>query len=284
MVAVEAAEDKAVLRQSRFRPAGDALGHAAMGIVALVAVGKIGDLLGIETAILIGNDDAVGEQIVDISCAHSAGVAKIMDLNRCRTQGKDSRTCAAGIAFQIDGDVDFHRAQFRGDLCIALGAHIEEAVEGRFQSFPHIAFIVGPKRDGKGLKPLPIMMFEHARHQECRRMRIEIGGKIGDADLVVGIALISPQGRGRFGISIGRKNPRGLQLFQGGCGDRQVAERMDDACAGAQRRCDLRPRVVQFAPIAAMQPRMHQETARIGIIGIEGEQCLAIARGFLEPL
>jgi len=52
-----------------------------------------------------------------------------MDLNGRRAQSKDSGARAARISLQIDCDIDFHRAQFRRDMRIALGAHVEEAVE-----------------------------------------------------------------------------------------------------------------------------------------------------------
>src|SRR5258706_13725834 len=96
---------------------------------------------------------------------------------------------------------------------IAAGAHIEKAVEGSFQTRTDIALVVGPERDREGLKPFPIVMFEYAGHQERRRMRIEISGQVCDADLVVMIALPSPQRDGRFGMKIACENPRRLQLF-----------------------------------------------------------------------
>src|SRR5256885_1471670 len=98
---------------------------------------------------------------------------------------------------------------------IAVGTHIEKAIEGSFQTRTHIALVVGPERDREGLKPFPIVMFEYAGHQERRRMRIEISRQVCDADLVVVIALPSPQSGGRFGVKIACENPRGLQLLLG---------------------------------------------------------------------
>jgi len=43
--------------------------------------------------------------------------------------GKDSRTGMFGEPHQIDGDVDFHGTQERGDLEIALASNIEKAIE-----------------------------------------------------------------------------------------------------------------------------------------------------------
>src|SRR5258708_39370548 len=102
---------------------------------------------------------------------------------------------------------------------IAVGADIEKAVERSFQTLTDIALVVGPERDREGLKPFPIVLFEYAGHQERRRMRIEISGQVCDADLVVVIALSSPQRGGRFGIKIACENPRGLQLLLGRVGD-----------------------------------------------------------------
>ena len=140
-----------------------------------------------------------------------------MELNGGGAQSEDAGTRASGISLEVDRDVDFHGAQSCRHLRIALCPHIDEAIECGFQPHAHVALIIGPEGEGIGLEFFPIPMLEHARHQEGGGMRVKIGREIGDADLVVAIALASPQRLRRFGIEPARENLRSVQLLLWRC-------------------------------------------------------------------
>src|SRR6185436_5075222 len=82
VIVVEAAEDKTPIRQPRFGPHRHARYDLPLAVIALIGVRQICDLLGVETAVLGGDDRAIGDDIVYVIDAHRTREAEMMGLYR----------------------------------------------------------------------------------------------------------------------------------------------------------------------------------------------------------
>lgn len=72
----------------------------------------------------------IGNDIVDLSHAHCAGVAKIIDLDRRRASRVDAAARTLGEAHEIDQDVDASLFEQFDDLRIRQAARLDKSVEG----------------------------------------------------------------------------------------------------------------------------------------------------------
>ena len=103
--------------RSRFRAGPPRRGSAsrsaiaALRIVGGVAVGQVDDLLAVARALLVRNDEAVGDDVVDVVGAHRARIAQVVDLDRRRPGARIPGRSIAGEALQVDRDVDLHVAR-----------------------------------------------------------------------------------------------------------------------------------------------------------------------------
>ena len=120
--------------------------------------------------LFLRNYDVVSDQVIDVRRAHCAWITEITDLQWCGTLREDSCSAVFRVAFEIDGDVDFHPAQQRGDLGITVFADIDELFECAFDAGAQIAAVVRPVRNRDRVETAAIVVFEHARHQ--RRCRV----------------------------------------------------------------------------------------------------------------
>jgi hypothetical protein len=143
-------------------------------------------------AVLVRDDEAVGDDVVDEGHAHRPGIAEVMRLHGRRPQGENSGAPFARVAVEVDDDVDFQLAQGRGDHGIAPGLQIDEAVERSLDAPPHLAFIVWPQRNRRRLEARPVVMLEAADDHFRHHMIAEIRREIGDPQLVVAIAFAAP--------------------------------------------------------------------------------------------
>ena len=121
-----------------FRP------HRRFRSVGKKVSGKYDNFLAVVNLMLLGNDDAVGDDVVQERHAHRASENQDNLPARAPADGQDCRAFISGIPVEINCDVDFHLAQYRGDLGIALGLHIDEPVERCFDPPTRIASIVRP--------------------------------------------------------------------------------------------------------------------------------------------
>ncbi len=68
------------------------------------------DLLAPERLLIEGQDDLVGDHIVDEIGARGAGEYKIAHLNGRRPMRENAETSMLGVALKINGDVDLKLA------------------------------------------------------------------------------------------------------------------------------------------------------------------------------
>jgi hypothetical protein len=117
------------------------------------------------------------------------------DLDRRRPEGEDAHPAVLGIALEIARNVDVQRAHQPGDLAVALGADIDEALETLRQA-PAIG-VAGIAAEGqrRDLETRPVMSLEQPGHQMRGGVVVEIGGKIGEADTTVPIPPALPERR-----------------------------------------------------------------------------------------
>src|SRR5437763_826898 len=106
--------------------------------------------------------------------------------------GEDPGATVSRVAVQVDYDVDFQSPQQLGDLGIAHGLNIDEAVKCSCDPPAHYASVVRTQRNSGYLKTRPVMMFKAASRSVREHMVAEIRRAIGNPDLVVGISLATP--------------------------------------------------------------------------------------------
>ena len=102
----------------------------ALVVVALEAIGQMDDLLGVVRARRFGDDEVVGDDVVDVGRPHAAGVAKVIDLHRRRLGREDGGPGVLRVAGEIDSDVDLLFAQQSSHFVVAERRGIDEMLEG----------------------------------------------------------------------------------------------------------------------------------------------------------
>src|SRR4030095_10335965 len=112
----------------------------------------------------------------------------------------------------------------RGDVEVALGPDVDELIKGRCHPLADVAVACGTEGEANRLEPALVVVLEYARDEKRDGMRAEIGGEIGDADLVVGIAFALPQARGAALHGFGACDARATELIGGRWRDDQIAE------------------------------------------------------------
>ena len=135
----------------------------------------------------------VGNDVVDEVGAARSREAEIVDLDGRRPEGEDLGPAMLAESREVDRDVDLHPAHALSDIEVALVAHIDEVVEGGRHALADLAVALQGRTRGRWSRSAAlVVMLEHARDEECHRVRTEVGGKIGDANLVVRVALALP--------------------------------------------------------------------------------------------
>ncbi len=230
----------------------------------------------------LGNDDAIGDNVIHERRAHGAGEAEVIDLQRAWPQREDVDAFAADITIEIDQDVDFALAD---GLCrgrIGLPRYIRDRIESGGKPLPHGTVVVDATVEGVNLEPALIVRLEKTRHEVGRRVGAEFARDITEADLVVTIALSTPKRLARrmvggenlgAGFEIGRRSGNHL-------------EGEGPAYAPALAHALLHGLCLRFeiAPIAAMQARVDEMPARIRIFGIEAQYLLIVGDRLLVAL
>ena len=121
---------------------------------------QLHDLLAVEFEMLFWDHYRIGEDVIDIGCAHGPREAQVVDLDGGGTQGKDAGAAVLGETLEIDGDVDLMLPCQGGDVLVAVIGHIEKAVEGFDQSRPHIVLPVGAEGKGEDLEAATVVSLE----------------------------------------------------------------------------------------------------------------------------
>src|SRR5215831_12516055 len=107
--------------------------------------------------------DRVGEDVVDVICAHGAGKTEMVHLHGCRSPGKDPCPCSFREAHQVNGNIDFHTSHHSGDVRIAFVANVDEMLKCRLESGAHLAPVVTAKGERDRLEAFLVEVLEHAR-------------------------------------------------------------------------------------------------------------------------
>ena len=171
------------------------------------------------------------------------------------------------MRIEVDGDVDFKRAEKFRDLTVGLVAGVDEAIEGMHDALMQEAAVAGLGGNGNSLESRPVVLLEQSDHQLGGRVLAEIGADIGETNAVVRVALAPPE---RFAgrIFAGAPRPCAGELVRRAHGDRQGLERSRRRLAIADIRDKPRPVGLDPHPIAGMHPRMHQIAKDVVEIGL----------------
>ena len=128
------------------------------------------------------------------------------------------------------------------------------------------------------------MVLEHARHQGCDRVMVEVGRKIGQPDALVAVAFAAPQRILRRGIFVRGGRARTGKLIAPRVRQREALKRDHHAFSRQQaggERCSV---AVQVPPIAGMEPAEGESPACIRRVGIEPQQGFIVQRRlFVAP-
>src|SRR6516165_8022764 len=99
---IEAAEDKARLRQSGLLPSWRQLRNPPFAVVDLIAIRQVDDLISVERLMLEGRYRLVSNDVVKLARAQRSWRAGIIHLNRRGTQSENLRSCIFRKPHQIN--------------------------------------------------------------------------------------------------------------------------------------------------------------------------------------
>ena len=75
-------------------------------------------------------DDGVADQVVDVVGPGAAGKAEKGGRHRCWPPGEDADPVAAGVALEVDQEVDRVGADALGNVAVAAAAQVDEVFAG----------------------------------------------------------------------------------------------------------------------------------------------------------
>src|SRR5262249_46589896 len=162
-----------------------------------------GDLLAVKRVLVLRDHGSVGDEVIDAIEPHGAGKSEITCLNGRGPKRENARPALAGVAREINDDVDFHLANAGRNPLVIVALDVDKAVERCFETGSHCAPFFGPERERDGLETRAVVMLEDGRCQTGDRMIAEIGREITEPDLVVPIALATPQSCARLVFVMG---------------------------------------------------------------------------------
>ena len=159
-VVVEAAEHEGIVGQVVLCSGLFAAGNDAATVVDLVGIRHVGDFFSVMLSRLGRHHDGVGDEVIDKVGAHGAGVTQIVDLKRGRARRQRLGARAAGVALEVDGDVDLKGVREFGDFLVAVLAYLVKLIEGCANPLAHFVFFVRAKRKCDQLEARFVMLFE----------------------------------------------------------------------------------------------------------------------------
>src|SRR6476661_1482462 len=89
VVVIEATEDEMTVGNSALFPGEHFFRNVSLAVVRLVAVRKVDDFFRIPALLRQGNNNGIGNDVINIVCAHGAGKSEIVDLDRRGPASKD---------------------------------------------------------------------------------------------------------------------------------------------------------------------------------------------------
>ena len=281
VVVVEAAEHECSLGQPQRRPRGRAFGDRARRRVRLVAVGQERDALAVERLVPGADDGGIGDEVVDVGCAHRSRIAEVVDLDGRGPAREDARAAAGGEPLKVDGDVGPEIAQPAGDRVVGMHGDVEEPLHGALDP-PAPGVRRGGAVGNRGdLEARAVVPLEDLREEVRGRVVLEVGRQVRHAQPV-----IRPPRHGSW-LRQGRKAVlhEGLRALQAvgegrGCGDER--ERVGRRLAGAHALEGRRDRAVEPLPGAETHAQVQAVAVGRGQVGIDRDRLGAGVAGFLE--
>src|SRR5262249_15880274 len=130
--------------------------------------------LGIVWLSVQRQNDCVGDNVVDEVRAHGARKNREIHLDRRRPKSKYSGSRATVMPLQVHSDIDAEVIEKPRDVPVALGAYIEDRVEGRGDPRPDFAAVMGTVRNSDPLELRAIVQLDQFDGHLRRRMPAEI--------------------------------------------------------------------------------------------------------------
>src|SRR5215510_2348668 len=184
LIAVEAAEDEGLFRQSGFAPRRDARRNSPLGVIDLDAFRKPHDMLAVEYVMATRQHDFVSDQVVDEVSTHRRKKTDVGRLDRCWTESENVWSRALGISAEINENVHIELMQELGNLVVSLSGNVQEAIKGTGHACTDLAAVISPDGNAKDIKAISIVQLEQLDRQHADRMVAEVCRKIGQLDLV----------------------------------------------------------------------------------------------------
>ena len=91
------------------------------------------DVLGIVGLLIEGEDDCVGDDVVDEVRPCGARKSEIGHLDWCRTKCQDAETSVLRMTVKVDSDIDLKIVEEPRDVLVALHSDIDELVKAHRQ-------------------------------------------------------------------------------------------------------------------------------------------------------
>ncbi len=98
-------------------------------------------------------------------------------------------------ALEIDGDLDLTLPNELRNLPVAVRADLDKVLAGAFDSAAHARILLRTERYRGHFKARSVVLLEQAGHEICRRVVMQIGREIGNANALVRIGFTAPQRR-----------------------------------------------------------------------------------------
>ena len=108
---------------------------------------QINHLLAVIEVMFLRNDHAIRDNVIYARHCRRARIAQVTHLHRRGPVEQDLPPVLAGIAIEIDQDVDFELTDRAGNLGIAHGMSVHEPVKRAGDAPAHGASVVGSDRN-----------------------------------------------------------------------------------------------------------------------------------------
>ncbi|MCY1169700.1 hypothetical protein D9M73_97480 [compost metagenome] len=264
----------------------------------MIAPRHIHDFLGKAVSALWGNDDLIGDEIIDKVRPRCTRIPKIADLDRCRALGKDADTAVLRIPLKVDGNVDLQIARPFCHRPVFTQLNVLECVEARPCAGDPSVLAAAAEAESRKLKPITIMLFQRLDQEVHGCMIEEVCGKIADPDLVACGTAKDGGGLGRSRYQISQV-ARGAGVELGIIHERQDGKGRRVGIARLDRPADPLQPVREVVPLAKLHPgkqsigcEFHVRTQRGGLIesgngfgmpshGHQGLTALSVRKGIV---
>ena len=251
----------------------------ALGVADLEAVGEVERLFGEEPGRILGDEVAVGDDVIDPGQTGAPGEAEVGHLHRGRTVGEDQRPGARGEPLQVDQHVYLVGAYAFGRLAVVHAADLDEVIHRAHDAATQGSPVLAAPAESIDLEALAVVEFEQLHGEQGNRVQAEVRGQIADSDFFMPVAA----GRGEhpgLGAELVLDKPAGSRELQfwvvAGGQHRQRGATRDGLLFGTSF-----VRHVE-RPDALLLPQVPQVQQDIHLVGVQGKALFQHAQGFPE--